>query len=81
MARVIDNARSYPEHPRPITVIYEQLVHEYVISATGNIPLLHATAFLTGRRLRYRLRDRPFLQPFLVEILTSPGVPARRWRR
>ena len=73
MSRVVGNvAASYAQSPRPMVLVYQQLVHESARTATDNLSLLEQQSFLTGRTLRYRWRDRPFLSPFVVRLHTTP---------
>lgn len=78
MTKVMENlAASYELQPRPIVIVYQQLIHEFPGHRTDNLALLDRQRFLTGETLRYRLRDRPFLSPFIVRIYVSPE--ARGW--
>ena len=78
MEQVIANLQaSYEQHPRPIVAVYQQLIEEYPAHRTDNLRLLDRASFLEGHTLRYRLRDRPFLSPFIVRIYVSPE--ARGW--
>ena len=78
MSTVVANlAASYEQQPRPIVLVYQQLVHEYPGHRTDNLALLDRTSFLEGQTLRYRLRDRPFLSPFIVRIYVS--TEAQGW--
>ncbi len=73
MTKVVANlAASYERVPRPIVLVYQQLIHEYPGHRTNNLGLLDRQSFLHGETLTYRLRDRPFLSPFIVRIYTSP---------
>jgi hypothetical protein len=73
MTGVLENlAGSYAREPRPIVVVYQQLVVEYPGQSTNNLALLDQQPFLTGRTLRFSILDRVLLQPFLVRIYTSP---------
>ena len=76
MAVVLRNLRASYEHsPRPVIVVYQQLVEEGPGTSTHNLRLLDEERFLRGSTLRYRLRDRPFLSPFLVRVYASAEVP------
>jgi 16S rRNA G966 N2-methylase RsmD len=72
MSIVVENLRtSYAEAPRPMVVVFQQLVHEAPGTSTDNMLLLDQQPFLLGRTLKYRLRDRPFLSPFVVRIYAT----------
>ena len=76
MAIVLQNLRaSYEQSPRPVIVVYQQLVEEGAGTSTENLRLLDEERFLRGSTLRYRLRDRPFLSPFVVRVYASAEVP------
>jgi hypothetical protein len=73
MTSVLRNlGSSYEYEPRPIMVVYQQRVLEEPHHSTNNLALLDQEPFLTGRTLRFSIRDRLFLQPFLVRIYASP---------
>jgi hypothetical protein len=55
-------------------VVYQQLREEPESTSTRNLALLDAQAFLTGRTLSFRFRDRLLLSPFIVRVYCSPAV-------
>jgi 16S rRNA G966 N2-methylase RsmD len=77
LGRVLDNlATSYAADPRPVVCVYTQQHTEEVQSTTGNIGLLDEIPFLEGETLRYPVRDRLMLNPFVVRIYYSPEARA-----
>jgi hypothetical protein len=75
MERVVANlTRSYERAPRPIVVVYQQLVEEN--NPTRNLELLDKVPFLSGRNLLLptRIPDRWVLDPFMVRVYESPEI-------
>ncbi len=82
MERVIGNlAASYGSEPRPIVLIYQQMIVEWPPwQQTKNLELLDSVPFLTGRTLD-PLRgvvNRRVLKPFVVRMYESPEVGPSR---
>jgi predicted RNA methylase len=78
MERVVANlARAYERTPRPIVVVYQQLVHEN--HPTRNLELLDRMPFLSGRTLSRppSIPDRWMLDAFLVRVYESPEIASR----
>ncbi|OBB04119.1 hypothetical protein A5662_11495 [Mycobacteriaceae bacterium 1482268.1] len=77
MKRAIANLTdSYTRRPRPLIVMYHQMTVEEDQDATGNIALLDAVPFLTGRTLEPAtgLLDRRLLGWFTVRIYESAEI-------
>lgn len=75
MRQVLANLEaSYEQEPRPIVAVYQQVIHEGDATRTDNLGMLDDQPFLSGRTLRFRLRDRPFLRSFVVRIHRTPEV-------
>lgn len=78
MERVIANlSASYERAPRPVIVLYQQLIVEWPAwQRTRNLELLEQVSFLTGRTLEPPKGpiDRRMLKLFVVGIYESPEV-------
>ena len=75
MERVVANlTRSYERAPRPVVLVYQQLVEEN--HPTRNLALLDEVPFVSGRTLPLppRIPDRWLLDPFMVRVYESPEV-------
>jgi hypothetical protein len=75
MERVVANlTRSYERAPRPVVLVYQQLVEEN--HPTRNLELLGEVPFLSGRTLPLptRIPDRWVLDPFLVRVYESAEI-------
>ena len=78
MTKVVRNlATTYEEQPRPIVVVYQQLVVEAPEHSTDNLRLLDRQPFLEGRTIRFSRRDQRALEPFLVRMYSSPEARSR----